>query len=45
MVVNRVSNAEKQAQTFNEINEMESKFIAGVERNNLKSLSLDKVIF
>lgn len=40
MVVNRLSNAEKQAQTLNEI---ESKFIAGVEKNNLKDLSLDEL--
>jgi hypothetical protein len=40
MVVNRVSNSEKQAKTFNDI---ESKFIAGVERNNLESLSLDEL--
>lgn len=40
MVVNRISNAEKQAKTLNEI---ESKFVAGVERNNLKSLTLDEL--
>ena len=40
MVVSRVSNSEKQAQTLNEI---ESKFIAGVERQNLKSLTLDEL--
>lgn len=41
MVVNRVSNAEKQAKTLNEI---ESKFIAGIERNNLKTLSLEELV-
>lgn len=40
MVVNRVSNAEKQAKTLNEI---ESKFVAGIERNNLKALTTDEL--
>lgn len=40
MVVNRVSNAEKQAKTLTEI---ETKFVSGVERQNLKALSLDEL--
>ena len=40
MVVNRVCNAEKQAKTLTEI---ESKFVSGVERQNLKALSLEEL--
>jgi hypothetical protein len=40
MVVDRVSNAEKQAKTLTEI---ESKFVSGVERQNLKALSLEEL--
>ena len=42
MVVNRVSNAEKQAKTLTEI---QSKFIEGVERQNLKALSLEELAY
>lgn len=40
MVVNRVSNAEKQS---HQLKEIERKFVSRVERNNLKTLSLDEL--